>query len=144
MPSTTDDRLGRLGDVLWLTVKAAVLAFLVTVSLLFALGALGSVTAWLATLGGVGVLLGVGYGLFGDWEWTPGGEARQHATFIVLLVALNVVFWSLRGWVFGRPASSTTGAFLRLFAGLLLLATAGWLAYFGGLAHLRSLVTSVE
>ena len=48
MPSTTDDRLGRVGDVLWLTAKAAAIALLVTVSLLFALGALGSVTAWLA------------------------------------------------------------------------------------------------
>ena len=143
MPSTTDDRLGRLGDVLWLTAKAAVLAFLVTVTVLLALGALGSVTAWLATLGGVVFLLGVGYALFGNWEWTPGGEARQHATFLVALVALNVVFWSLPGWAFGRPASSPTGAFLRLFAAFLLLATAGWLAYLGGLAHLRSLVTSV-
>lgn len=144
MPSTIDDRLGRVGDVLWLTAKAAVLAFLVTVSLLFALGALGSVTAWLATLGGVGILFGVGYALFGNWEWAPGGEARQHATFLVLVVALNVVFWSSVDALVGTPPSSPVPSFLRLFAGLCLLALAGWLAYFGGLAHLRSLVTSGE
>jgi len=142
MPSTTDLSLGHVGDVLWLTTKATLLALLVTVTVLLALGALGSVTAWLATVGAVLVLGGTVWTLFGNGEWGPGGEARQHATFVVALVGLNVGFWSLRDWVLGSPTPSPTAAFLRLFAGLCLLALAGWLAYFGGLARLRGLVAS--
>lgn len=142
MPSTTDETLGRAGAVLWLTTKAAALAFLVTAVIVVALGALSSITAWLATFAGVLVLGGVAHALFGSGEWGPGGEAREHATFVVALVGLNVGFWSLRDSLLGSPTPSVTASFLRLFAGLLLLATAGWLAYFGGLARLRSLVTS--
>jgi hypothetical protein len=138
MPSTTDESLGRVGNVLWLTTKVTLLALLVTV--LLALGALGSVTAWLATLGAVLVLGGTVWALFGNGEWGPGGEARQHATFVLALVGLNVASWSLWDWVLGPPAPSPTAAFLRLLAGLCLLALAGWLAYFGGLARLRGLV----
>jgi hypothetical protein len=84
-------------------------------------------------------LLGVGYALFGDWAWGPGGEARQHATFLVALVALNAALWSTVEWLFGPPEPSLLGSFLRLFAGFLVLALAGWLAYFGGLSRLTSL-----
>jgi hypothetical protein len=66
MPSTTDESLGRVGNVLWLTTKVTLLALLVTVIL--ALGALGSVTAWLATLGAVLVLGGTVWALFGNGE----------------------------------------------------------------------------
>jgi hypothetical protein len=66
MPSTTDESLGRVGNVLWLTTKVTLLALLVTV--LLALGALGSVTAWLATLGAVLVLGGTVWALFGNGE----------------------------------------------------------------------------
>lgn len=144
MPSTIDDRLGHVGGVLWLAAKATALALLATVLLLFALSALGSVTAWLATLGGVAVLLAVGYALFGDWEWAPDGEARQHATFLVLLVGLNVALRALVDSLVGTPPASPVTAFLRLFVGLCLLALAGWLAYFDGLSRLRSLVTLGE
>jgi hypothetical protein len=140
MPSSTDETLGRAGDLLWLTARAAALALLVTVTVLLALGALRSLGAWLVTLTGVLVLGGVVGALFGNGEWGPGGEARQHATFVVSLVVLNAGFWSLREWTFGSPTPSATAAFLRLFAGLCLLATAGWLAYFGGLARLWTLV----
>jgi hypothetical protein len=142
MPSSTDETLGRAGDLLWLTARAAALALLVTVTVLLALGALRNLGAWVVTLTGVLVLGGVVGALFGNGEWGPGGEARQHATFVVSLVALNAGFWSLRDWALGSPEPSATAAFLRLFAGFCLLAAAGWLAYFGGFARLRALVTS--
>ncbi|MFC7229159.1 hypothetical protein N0B31_17295 [Salinirubellus salinus] len=140
MPSSTDETLGRAGDLLWLAARAAALALLVTAAVLLALGALRNLGTWVVTLTGVLVLGGVVGALFGNGQWGPGGEARQHATFVVSLVLLNVGFWSLRDWTLGSPTPSPTAAFLRLFAGLCLLATAGWLAYFGGLARLRALV----
>jgi hypothetical protein len=117
MPSTTDETLGRVGETL-----------LVTVSVLATLGALGNLAAWLGTLAGVFVLHGVGYAPFGDWDWGPGGEARQHAVFFALLLGLNAALWSLPD-VFS-PREPTAGtSFLTVLGGVGVLALAGRLAY---------------
>lgn len=144
MPSPLDgldDALGRVGSVLWLAVIASLAAAATTVVVLLALGLLGGLGRgrWPLTVAIVILLAGVLVALFGNGEWGPGGEARQHATFIVTLVGLNALFWT--AWAELPEGITPTPAepFFGLLAGICLLAIAGWLAYLGGLRRLGSL-----
>jgi len=128
--------LGRAGAVLRLTGVALVLAAVAVAVLLLAAGTLSRVAP---ELGGVVLLVGLvgaSHLLLGSWDWSAGGETRQHATFVVLFVGLQAGgHATLRSLGGTAPASGVP--FLVL--GVVGLALAGWLAYLGGLGRLTSL-----
>ena len=145
MPSPTDsnagsdggleERLGRLGDVLWLTSVGIALSLVAVVAFLASAGLFGRVSPSLGAVVLVLGLLGVVYTLFGDRDWSRGGEARQHAVFLVLLVGLQAVGVAALRTVLGPDAGHGV-AFMTL--GFAALAVAGWLAYLGGFERLTS------
>jgi hypothetical protein len=128
--------LGRVGAVLRLTGVALALAAVTVAVLLLAAGGLSRVAPGLGGLVLVVGLVGASHLLFGSWDWSAGGETRQHATFLALFVGLqaggHATLRSLGGAV---PANGAP--FLVL--GVVGLALAGWLAYLGGLGRLTSL-----
>lgn len=136
----TDDgieaSLGRFGDLLWLTSVGVVVAALAVVAFLAAAGVFGR----LSPTPGIAILLlgllGALYLLFGNGDWSSGGEARQHATFLVLLVGLQALLHTGLRTLSGTDGPSGPAAFAAGFAGI---AAAGWLAYLGGLDRLVSL-----
>jgi hypothetical protein len=131
-----EERLGRLGDVLWLTSVGIALSLVAVVAFLASAGLLGRVSPYLGGAALVLGLLGVLYLLFGNWDWSPGGEARQHAAFLVLFVGLQAIgVTALRSFL--RPDAASGIPFLA--AAFVGLAVAGWLAYLGGFERLISL-----
>ncbi|WP_255152405.1 hypothetical protein [Halorarius halobius] len=76
------------------------------------------------------------YLLFGAWDWRPGGETRQHATFLAGQLGL----WLLVGGVGLVVPASGVGRWLLLLAALFATPLAGWLAYLGGVGRLRRAV----
>ena len=128
--------LGRLGDLLWLTSVGVAVAAIAVVGFLVAAGAFGRLSPAL----GVAVLLlglvGSLYVLFGSGDWSSGGEARQHATFLALLVGLQVLLHTGLRTLSGGDGPPGPAAFAAGVAGI---ALAGWLAYLGGLGRVGSL-----
>jgi hypothetical protein len=131
-----EERLGRLGDVLWLTSVGIALSLVAVVAFLASAGLLGRVSPYLGGAALVLGLLGVLYLLFGNWDWSPGGEARQHATFLVLFVGLQAIGVAALRTSLGSDAASGIPF---LVAGFVGLAVAGWLAYLDGFERLTSL-----
>ena len=128
--------LGRLGDLLWLTSVGVVVAALAVVTFLAAAGAFGRLSPTIGIAVLLLCLLGALYVLFGSGDWSAGGEARQHATFLVLLVGLQALFHTGLRTLSGTDGPSGAAAFAAGFAGI---AVAGWLAYLGGLGRVGSL-----
>jgi hypothetical protein len=128
--------LGRLGDLLWLTSVGVVVAALAVVAFLAAAGAVGRLSPALGIAVLLLGLLGALYVLFGNGDWSTGGEARQHATFLVLLVGVQALVHTGLRTLAGGDGPSGLAAFGVGVAGI---ALAGWLAYLGGVDRLTSL-----
>lgn len=124
-----EERLGRLGDLLWLTSVAVLLSGVAIVAFLASAGLVGRVSPYLGAVVLVLGLIGVVYLLFGNWDWSPGGEARQHAAFLALFVGFQAVGVAALRALVGPDAAHGVPVLILGFAGL---AVAGWLAYLGG------------
>ncbi|WP_255197947.1 hypothetical protein [Halorarius litoreus] len=126
--------LSEIGELAGLTVVGWLVALVVGVGSLLAVSVLlpDSSTAVLV-VAFLLPLLGL-YLLFGTWDWSPGGEARQHATFLVCQFSLLAL---VGGVGYGLLSPDGVGRWLVLLAGLFATPVAGWLAYFDGIGRVQ-------
>lgn len=133
--------LSEIGELAGLTVLGWLVALVLGVGSLLAVSLLLPdastavlVVAFLLPLAGL-------YLLFGNWDWGPGGEARQHAVFLACQLSLFALVGAV-GYAVLSP--DATGRWVVLLGGLFVTPVAGWLAYFDGLGRLRRAVARGE
>lgn len=130
-PSIALSEIGELAGLTvigWLVALGVGLGSLLAISVLLPDTTNGAlVVAFLLPVAGL-------YLLFRNWDWGPGGEARQHAVFLACQLSL----FALVGAVgYGVLSPDSSGRWVVLFGGLFATPVAGWLAYFDGIGRVR-------